>query len=399
MRTDHIAKIVRITVPVICLVLVAAAISIISVFAVSETTKVKTAERTETIITGLPSSINKSVKRTVTVKAGITPSNGGRTVKLQRYDSSKKKWKTIYTKTTKDADESAVKFKISGKYRKKTTGKWRLFVTGTRHAREAVSSVITLTSINTGDCITGGKSSCIYCIDTGEFIQTKNCNKKVAQASTTKLMTAILVIEEDKIGATTSISRKAASTPSSRGYIREGDKFSNLDLVYAMMLPSANDAASALAEGVAGNTRKFVNMMNARAKEMDLKNTVYKNPHGLDADGHYSTARDVAILTANAYGHPEIRKAWMTGTRTIKSKNYGISWRLVTTDQMLGCSSNFKGGKTGTQPKAGYCFTGVYKWKGKTYVTVVLGSGSEAGRWRDTGNLHKYIKKYAASKY
>lgn len=396
MRTHKIFKNFKNAVSVMLLMLVVAVLSIMPVCAADEAADVQAAE---TVITGVPSRITKDINAPVTIKVGVSPAGGGRTVRLQRYDSLNKKWRTAYTKTTKDADKASVGFSIDKKYRKRTTGKWRVYVAGSDQAGAAVSRTFKLTSRNIGDCSIGGKSACIYCVDTGEFIQSKNCNKKLAQASTTKLMTAILVIEKGRIDATAKISQKAASTPSSDGYLKAGDKYSNMDLVYAMMLPSANDAATALAEDVSGDTKKFVRLMNARAEKMGLKNTFYKNPHGLDANGHYSTARDVAVLTAEAYEHPQIRKTWMAKRKTITSKKYGVRWKLSNTDKILGYSDNFKGGKTGTQPKAGYCFTGVYKWKGKTYVTVVLGSKSEAGRWKDTKNLHRYIKKYAESKY
>jgi len=401
MRTHKVIKNITKAVSVMLLMLAVTVLSVMPVCAENEVTEGQDAVRSqaETVITGVPSRITKSLNSTVTIKAVISPANGGRTVRLQRYDSTNKKWKTVYTQTTKDADKASVKFEISGKYRKRTTGKWRVSVAKSEQAGAAVSRTTTLTSRNISKCSIGGKSACIYCVETGEFIQTKSCNKIRAQASTTKLMTAILVIEKGRIDAVAKISSKAASTPSSDGYLKTGDKYSNMDLIYAMMLPSANDAAVALAEDVSGSTKKFVKLMNAKAGKMGLKNTVYRNPHGLDAEGHYSTAKDVAILTANAYEYPEIRKTWMAKTKTIQSKNYGVRWKLSSTDKILGYSSNFKGGKTGTQPKAGYCFTGVYKWKGKTYVTVVLGCKSESGRWKDTKNLHSYIKKYAATKY
>lgn len=391
---------IRNAVSAMLLMLAVAVLSVVPVCAAGATADGQTinTDRAETFISGVPSRINKGANDTVTIKAGISPANGGRTVMLQRYDSTENNWKTIITRTTEDTDEADVKFKIAGKYRKRTTGLWRVYVAESEQAGAAASNTITLTSRNTGKCSIGGKSSCIYCIDTGEFIQTKNYNKKRAQASTTKLMTAILVIEKGRIDAAARISKKAASTPSSDGYLKVGDEYNNMDLVYAMMLPSANDAATALAEDVSGNTKEFVKLMNAKAREMGLKKTVYRNVHGLDAKGHYSTAKDVAILTADAYKYPQIRNTWLVKKKTIKSKN-GIKWKLSTTDKILGYSSKFEGGKTGTQPKSGYCFTGVYKWKGKTYVTVVLGSKSESGRWKDTKKLHKYIKKYAETRY
>ena len=242
------------------------------------------------------------------------------------------------------------------------------------------------------------ESACVYKVGKdgkGTFIYEKNADETRAQASTTKLMTAALLIESGKLEDSTVISENVATTPESYRELEEGDTYNNHDLMYAMMLPSANDAAVAVAEGVAGNVSDFVDMMNDRAKELGLNETYYLNPHGLDQDGHYSTARDVAKLTAFAYTFPDIRETWLTDTKSITGLDTGNTWRLVTTDQLLGYDEDFKGGKTGTQPVAGFCFAGVYECKGEEYVTVVLDCGSEDARWEDTKKLHSYIRACA----
>ena len=248
--------------------------------------------------------------------------------------------------------------------------------------------------IKINDSALNAKSACIYRINddgTGTFIYEKNADEKRAQASTTKLMTAALLIESGKLDDSTTISSNVAATPSSYGNLVKVDSWNNHDLMHAMMLPSANDAAAAIAEGVSGDTASFVKKMNAKAKDLGMNDTVYKNPHGLDQDGHYSTARDVARLTAYAYTFPEIRESWLLDTKDITSKKKGITWTLETTDQLLGYDSNFKGGKTGTQDNSGYCFAGVYEYNGDTYVTVVLGCDTEDDRWEDTKLLHSCI--------
>lgn len=244
------------------------------------------------------------------------------------------------------------------------------------------------------------ESACVYKVGkdgNGTFIFEKNAEEIRPQASTTKLMTGALLIESGKLEDTTVISENVASTPESYHKLEEGDTYSNHDLMYAMMLPSANDAAVAVAEGVAGDVDDFVDMMNARAKKLGLNDTVYKNPHGLDQDGHYSTARDVAKLTAFAYTFPAISESWLLDTQPITSLDRGNTWILETTDQLVGYDENFKGGKTGTQPIAGYIFTGVYEYNGDEYVTVVMDCGSEDARWEDTKKLHEYIREYADS--
>ena len=213
------------------------------------------------------------------------------------------------------------------------------------------------------------------------------------------LVTSVILVESGKIGDTTRISANAANTPWGSGRLQKGDTYQNIDLLYAMLLPSANDAATAVAEGVSGSAGKFVERMNRKAAKLGWKNTHFCNPHGLNDRNHYTTALELAKLTSYAYGKGEIRKAMKTRTRTIKSVRYQRKWKLYSSDTLLGKIRNFFGGKTGTGSDAKYCFTGVYKYKNKTYVTVVLGANSPAGRWSDTRRLQSYIRKDAETRY
>ena len=263
-------------------------------------------------------------------------------------------------------------------------------------------STVTLTTRNIKTPKLSANSACIYRIDgdgKGTLIYTKNSTKKRAQASTTKLMTAILVMESGRLDGTTRITKNAAKTLWGTYMMKAGDVFSNRDLMYALLMPSANDAAVALAEGIGGTEANFVSMMNRKAEKMGLTRTHYQNPHGLDADGHYSSASDLAKLTAYAYTFPEISAIWNTSIKTISPQNRKCNWILYTTNSLFGYDWRFKGGKTGTTDKARCCFTGVYTYKNETYVTVVLGSKYGFGRWSDTKKLHKYIRKYAAKYY
>lgn len=356
----------------------------------------------ETGITGYSTKINKTINQTVTISAVITPANGTRRVYLQRYSTAKEKWVTIYKKKTEDADSATVTFTINKKYRKRTSAKWRIYVKASDTAAAARSKTIKLTTCNIKTQSLVAAAACIYRIDgegKGTLIYKKKAGQKRAQASTTKLMSAVVVMESGKIDDTTTITKNAAKTPWGSYKLKAGDVYSNRDLMYAMMLPSANDAAVAIAEGVGGSVKKFVKKMNAKAAELGLKNTHFKNPTGLDRDGHYTTALELAKLTAYAYTFPEISEMWNTKVKTISSLNTGSKWTLITTNAIFGYDKRFKGGKTGTTDNAGCCFAGVYTYKGETYVTVVLGSTFGLKRWSDTKKLHKYIRKYAATTY
>lgn len=346
--------------------------------------------------------INKRLSQNVKVKVRVYPATGTRKVRLQRYDSSIRKYKTVKTYYTDDALSDTVTMTIDKEYRQRTTSYWRINVTETKTAKAANSKRITLTTRNIDPPSLSARAAVIYRVDDnngdGTLIYTKNSTTKRAQASTTKLMTAVLLMESGKINTKTKISKHAAQTPWS-GHFVKGDTYRTKDLLYALLMPSANDAATALAEKVGGSESKFVKMMNKKAAAMGLTNTSFRNPHGLDADGHYTTAKDLAKLTAVAYRYPLISDAWNTKVKTIKSIKKKRRWTLWTTNAIFGYDSNFRGGKTGTTGNAACCFTGVYEYKGETYVTTVLGSGYGFTRWADTKKLHKYIKQHAATYY
>ena len=376
-------------------------------------------------ISNCPVSYNRSLREPLEITADIYPADG-REVRLQRYNSTEETWDTVMTSNavraeepedagkaaetaeaaeTDEATEAAaahVSFSVPGEERARTSSLWRIYVPATDDTAEACSENISVTTQNIEVPSMSAAAACIYRIDgkgKGTLILTRNAGKQRAQASTTKLMTAILLLESGKIDSTTQISKYAARTPYASGRLAAGDVYKNRDLLYAMLLPSSNDAATAVAEGVGGSEAGFVKMMNDKAAEMGLKNTHFRNAHGLDADGHYTTAYELAKLTAYAYTFPEIRECWATKYKTIKSVKRGRKWTCWSTNAIFSYISNFLGGKTGTEGNARCCFAGVYNYGGSTYVTVVLGSDYGFSRWSDTKKLHRYIEKYAATSY
>ena len=390
----------------------------------------ESAATVETVISGYKTDYNKRYNEILEIEADIIPA-GGREVQLQRYSSSDGIWTTIQTITEaedadtfteegaadtvagedaankiteNDADEDVVHvcFDVPAEERSRTSSQWRLFVPATENAAEAYSEVISVTTRNIEKYSLSARNACVYRIDedgSGTMIYSKESKTEVAQASTTKLMTAVLLLESGLLDTTTTISYHAAETPWGSGKLEAGDVYNTKDLLYAMLLPSSNDAATAVAERVGGTEGAFVQRMNAKAEKMGWTQTHFRNPHGLDADGHYTTALELAKLTAYAYTFPEIRDCWGTQWKTIRSLKYGNKWTLWSTNAIFGYISSFLGGKTGTEDNAGCCFTGVYEYEGTAYVTVVLGSGYGFSRWADTKKLHSYIRNYATSSY
>ena len=356
-----------------------------------------------TSVSGYAKSFNKRYSEELKIEADVTPS-GGRDIQLQRYSSADNTWTSVLTTASAKEEKGTahVTFTVPKEERQKTTSVWRIYVPATADASEACSDNITVITRNLESLSMSAGAACIYRIDgdgQGTMIYSRKSYNKVAQASTTKIMTAVLLLESGMIDSATTISSHAAATPYGSGRLAAGDVYSNRDLLYAMLLPSSNDAATAVAESVGGSEAAFVNQMNAKAEALGLTRTHFRNPHGLDADGHYTTALELAKLTAYAYNFPEIRDCWATKYKTIKSLKKGRKWTLWSTNAIFGYVSNFLGGKTGTENNARCCFTGVYTYGGSTYVTVVLGSGYGFARWSDTKKLHKYIQDYALSSY
>ncbi len=353
----------------------------------------------KTTVKGISSSItashNKKLSRVITVK----PSTGGRTVRLQLYLSGKDKYKTIKTYHTEDAPSAKVKIVFPKKWRKKRTGKWRILVLKSDTAKPTIKN-LTVTTKNIVVKKVTAKAVCVYCVEDKKVVYGVKINKRRKQASTTKVMTSILLLENAKLKDTTKISKNAADTLYSHPVMKAGDVYSNKDLLYTMLLPSSNGSAVAVAEEIGGSVSGFADMMNAKAKELGLKNTRFVNPHGLDEKSNYSTAFD--LCRQMAYIYPEsksFRKAISTSSYTFTTKKYKYKYTVKTTDELKNYSSKHKGGKTGTTSLAGCCFTSVYVDGGKTYTVAVLGSADNESRFSDTKKLYSYIDKYANTSY
>ena len=143
-----------------------------------------------------------------------------------------------------------------------------------------------------------------------------------------------------------------------------------------------------------GSEKTFAKMMNKKAKELECENTHFKNPHGLDAKDHYSTARDLAEIARYGMKNKTFRKIVSTKSYQFRTKKKNRKYTVSSTDQLLGNTKGICGVKTGTTGDAGCCFVGAYKYNGKTYITVVLGAPYDYWRWEDTKQLIGYIKKY-----
>ena len=239
--------------------------------------------------------------------------------------------------------------------------------------------------------ILNARAAIIYDRTTKEIIWGKNQDSKKAMASTTKIMTAIVVIENCNLNDTVIISKKAAGTGGSRLKINTGDKITVNDLLYGLMLKSGNDTAVALAEHTAGSVEQFADMMNKKAKELGLKNTNFVTPHGLDNENHYTTAYELACLADYALNNEIFKK--IVNTKSITINVNGVSRTIGNTNELLGNLQGVDGVKTGFTNNAGRCLVTSCSRDGNQIITVVLGCDTKKQRTQDSIKLIEYAFK------
>ena len=221
----------------------------------------------------------------------------------------------------------------------------------------------------------------------------KNEDVKSAMASTTKIMTTIVILEKADLNEKVTVSAKAGGTGGSRLGLKRGDKASVRDLLYGLMLRSGNDAAVALAEHVGGSVKEFAELMNEKAIELGLTNTHFVTPHGLDDANHYTTALELAKLTDYAMNNETFVKIVGTKSTTIYINNQ--SRQINNTNELLGVLNGVVGVKTGFTNNAGRCLVTETKRNNIDIITIVLGADTKKDRTKDSVNLIEYtFSKY-----
>ncbi len=244
------------------------------------------------------------------------------------------------------------------------------------------SEIITEPSINSRAAIVLDRKS-------GLILYGKNENEKRKMASTTKIMTAIVVIENTNLESIVTISQKAAGTGGSRLGLHTNDKVSVKDLLYGLLLCSGNDAAVALAEFVGGDLPGFSNLMNNKVSELGLISTHFVTPHGLDNESHYTTAYELAKITDYALKNETFCNIVGTKNHTITINKYSKS--LSNTNELLGNFEGVYGVKTGFTNGANRCLVTAIKRNNMDLICIVLGADTKKDRTRDSVNLINYI--------
>lgn len=234
--------------------------------------------------------------------------------------------------------------------------------------------------------------------DNNRVLYEVNGHEKMPMASTTKIMTCIIALEQGNMEEVVTVSSYAAGMPDVQLNIRAGEQYYMKDLLYSLMLESHNDVAVAIAEHLGGSVEGFATMLNDKARSLGCDNTNFVTPNGLDAEGHYTTARDLAVISSYAIKIKDFIGITNTASHSFKELKNGRSFTVTNKNKFLYMMDGAIGVKTGFTSKAGYCFVGAVKRPDRTLISVVLGCGwppNKSLKWTDTKRLMTYgIENY-----
>ena len=255
----------------------------------------------------------------------------------------------------------------------------------------ALIFVLLLCPIKANAVSVSSKAAALINGDTGEVIYTKNATDKLSMASTTKIMTGLLLCEYGNFEREITVTPEMLRVEGSSMGLLAGDRVTLHDLLYGLMLASGNDAANVIAFTLGGSIDGFVKQMNDKAKELGLKNTSFATPSGLDDQNHYTTALELALLTRYAMQNEEFAKAVATQKATLSYGNPPYKRTLTNHNKLLKMYDGALGVKTGFTKKSGRCLVSAAKRDGKFVIAVTLNAPND---WQD----HKEMLDYGFSK-
>lgn len=253
------------------------------------------------------------------------------------------------------------------------------------------STIIKAENLNFGE---NAKSAILIEASTGEIIFEKNAHERLVPASMTKMMSMLLIVENIEKGVISwdemvTVSENASSMGGSQILLETNEKMSVSDLFKGIAVASGNDAVVAMAEKIAGTEDAFVSMMNNRAKELGLKDTSFKNPHGLDTANHYSSAYDMAMIAKELVKHEEVLKYTSIYEDYLRQNTDKEIW-LVNTNKLVRFYDGVDGLKTGYTAGAGYCLTATAKKNGMRVIAVVMGEPDSKTRNAEITSMLDY---------
>lgn len=236
------------------------------------------------------------------------------------------------------------------------------------------------------------RSAAVIELSSGQTLWEKDADTRMPMASTTKIMTALVALENCDVQKKVKVSPLAVGIEGSSVYLYAGEELTMEDLLYAMLLSSANDAAAAIAIEVGGSIEGFAQMMNDRARQLGLEDTHFENPHGLDGETHYTTARELALITREAMSNETFRKIVSTYKHVIPLDGDNGARLLINHNKLLRYYDGAIGVKTGFTKKSGRCLVSAAQRDGVEYICVTLNAPSD---WND----HRALLDYASSLY
>lgn len=224
----------------------------------------------------------------------------------------------------------------------------------------------------------------------GRILYSHNAQQQMGMASTTKIITAITALENGDINSVATVSKTAYGVEGSSMYLGLGEKLTLEQLLYGLMLVSGNDAATAIAEHISGSVEKFAELMNQTALKIGATNSNFTNPHGLSHEKHYTTAQDLAKITAYAMKNPKFREIVSTKTKQIPWKDHDYDRHLVNHNKLLSMYEGCIGVKTGFTKATGRCLVSAVQRNGMTLICVTLRASDD---WNDHMSLYDSIFK------
>ena len=239
-----------------------------------------------------------------------------------------------------------------------------------------------------------GKSAILIEASSGKILYEKNAHERMAPASMTKMMSMLLIMEkidrgELKWSDIVTVSENASGMGGSQILLETGEQMSVEDLFKGVAVASGNDAVVALAEHIAGTEENFVKMMNDKAKDLGLKDTSFKNPHGLDTANHYSSAHDMAMIALELSKHPDVFKFTSIYEDYLRKDTDRKIW-LVNTNKLVRFYDGVDGMKTGYTEGAGYCLTATAKKNGMSLIAVAMGEPDSKTRNSEVTSMLNY---------
>ena len=255
-------------------------------------------------------------------------------------------------------------------------------------------SFIFIKNVSAVEMEISAKSAILVDFNTGKVLYSKNENEPLAMASMTKVMSMLLIMEKIDDGSLkyddiVEISTESSSMGGSQIFLNPGDKYKVIDLLKGVAMASANDAIVALAEKTYGSKEHFIEAMNKKAESLGLKNTHFVNVHGLDEEGHYSSAYDMSVMARELLKHEKILDFTRVYEEYLTKPDGSQIW-LVNTNKLVRFYDGVDGLKTGFTQKAGYCLTATGKKNNLRLISVVMGEESIEKRSSDTVKLLNY---------